>query len=111
MLGSDLFDLASGKRFERFAGWLELCCQAKCVHEPIGQEQHVGSPIASKFLNYVNFLWIDTDCEVRRQSPWRSCPNRDACFAGLFAACDFLRTSRGESPPDSLTTLYSMGRP
>src|SRR6266568_4527650 len=84
----DLVDFASGKGCERFTGWLELCCEAKRVHKPIGEEQRLGNSIALKFLNYVNFLWIDSDREIRGQRPWRGCPNRNACFSRQFAAYD-----------------------
>src|SRR2546429_617725 len=103
MLGTDLFDLASGKRFERFAGWLEVCCQAKWVHKPIAKARKISASYLGSIVRY--------GCSQSPKTPSRLNCSRWRSTNFRANASDFLRTASGESPPDSFTTLYSMGRP
>ena len=52
------------------------------------QQQFLGSSIARKFLNDVQFSWINRDREVGRQRPRRCRPDRDARLIFPVAARD-----------------------
>ena len=71
-----------------FAGWFELCCDAKCIDESIREQERFRNAFASELLDDVKFLWIDRDSEIGRQSPRRGCPNGNARFVFQFAASD-----------------------
>ena len=56
--------------------------------EFVSKEQRFRNTVPLKFLDDIDFLWIDSDGKVCRQSPRSSRPDGDACFSSQFAADD-----------------------
>ena len=79
---------APGNDSSGSADGFEFCGGAKLRNAFVGQQQSFGGSVARKFLDDVEFLWMDRDGEVRRQRPRRRRPDGDAGFVFPLAARD-----------------------
>ena len=88
MLRGQAFQLAAGKRTDRFARRLETGRGAKRFHERGRENERFRNALLSEFPRDVKLLRMQRDREICRQGP-RSCrPDDNARFAREIAAHD-----------------------